>query len=69
MARRWRCPPDTLEPPWLIGAPYPSSRASTNSVACATRAASRMSSSVTSSPANLRLDSMVPEKSMPCWGT
>ena len=68
MERRWRWPPETLDPPWLISEAKPPSRSSMKSLACAMRAASRMFSSVTDSPANLRFDSTVPEKSMPCWG-
>ena len=53
----------------LVWEPKPPSRSSMKSVAWAIAAASRMAPSVTDSPANLRLDSTVPEKSMPCWGT
>ena len=47
---------------------YFEGKADAQSALSAMRAASRMSSSVTDSPANLRFDSTVPEKSMPCCG-
>ena len=48
MARRWRWPPETLVPPWAIGASSPPGMAATKSAASATRSASHISSSVAS---------------------
>ena len=50
------------------GESYPSSRSAIKSSAWATRAAWRISSSLTMSPANLRLLSTVPENRRPCCG-
>ena len=46
MARRWRWPPDTLLPPWVMGASRAPSMASTKSRAWATSRACHRSSSV-----------------------
>ena len=48
MARRWRCPPETLVPPCAMGASSAPGIARTKSAACATVSASHISSSVAS---------------------
>ncbi|MCY1384237.1 hypothetical protein D9M69_724680 [compost metagenome] len=48
IARRCRCPPETLVPPWETGASSPPSISRTNSCACAVANACHSSSSVAS---------------------
>ena len=69
MASRWRCPPETLVPPCVMGESAPSGICETNSSDCETRSARSTSSSVTSTSAKATFEATVPEKSLPCWGT
>jgi ATP-binding cassette, subfamily B, multidrug efflux pump len=48
MASRWRWPPDTLVPPWLMSLSRPSGMARTKSAACAISSACHSSASVAS---------------------
>ena len=57
---RCRCPPDTLVPPWSIGASSPPGMLATKSRACATVSACHSSASVASGLPNRRLLATVP---------
>ena len=65
---RWRCPPDTFDPPWLIGAPSLPEHRATKS-APAHLDAAQISSSVASGLAYRRLLATVPENRYGFWGT
>ena len=69
MARRWRCPPETLVPPWVMGESSCSGFASTKSRACATSSASHTSASVASGLPKRTLLPTVPENRKGFWGT
>ncbi len=59
--RRWRCPPDTFVPPWVIGLSRPLGIDWTKPAAWAISSACHSSSSVASGRPKRRFDATVPE--------